>query len=311
VADRIRGQADELPGAAELLGAAVAGRAALGAGDLRTACVLLQRAAQGLSASHAAGWGYRYRVAHASALAIRGSSDEAVAALRGLDGVARQFRQLEFERGLAKAWVAASQGAVSEAIAIVSTVAEASRVAGRFAEEVMCLQTAAQFGAQTGGPRLRELEAIVEGPRAGLAARFADALRDGDGAELAVLSEGFERIGDLVAAVDAAAHAAIAHRRRDKRGSALSCSTRADTLAAQCGAATPALRQGTEALPLTDRETEIVMLIGEGLSNRAIAERLTLSPRTVESYVYRAMVKTDTKSRDELAALMPRRKGAR
>ena len=225
--------------------------------------------------------------------------------------MARQFRQLEFERGLAKAWVAASQGAVSEAIAIVSTVAETSRAAGRFAEEVMCLQTAAQFGDQTGGPRLRELESIVEGPRAGLAARFADALRDGDGAELAALSEEFERIGDLVAAVDAAAHAAIAHRRRDKRGSALSCSTRADTLAAQCGAATPALRQATEALPLTDRETEIVMLIGEGLSNRAIAERLTLSARTVESYVYRAMAKTDTTSRDELAALMPRRKGAR
>jgi DNA-binding CsgD family transcriptional regulator len=53
------------------------------------------------------------------------------------------------------------------------------------------------------------------------------------------------------------------------------------------------------------------MLIGEGLSNRAIAERLTLSVRTVESYVYRAMAKTDTTSRDELAALMPRRKSAR
>ena len=54
-------------------------------------------------------------------------------------------------------------------------------------------------------------------------------------------------------------------------------------------ARTPALRQASEALPLTDRESEIVMLIGEGLSNRAIAERLTLSVRTVESYVYRAM----------------------
>ena len=292
VADRIRGQADELPGAAELLGAAVAGRAALGAGDLRNACELLQRAAQGLSASHAGGWGFRYRVAQASALAIRGSTDAAEAALRGLDDVARQFRQLDFERGLARAWIAASQGSVSEAIAIVSTVADKSRAAGRFAEEVMCLQTAAQFGDPTGQPRLHELESVVEGPRAGLAARFAGALREGDGAGLSAASEEFERLGDLVAAIDAAAHAAIAHRRRDKRGSALSASTRADALAAQCGAATPALRQATEALPLTDRETEIVMLIGEGLSNRAIADRLTLSVRTVESYVYRAMSKT-------------------
>jgi DNA-binding CsgD family transcriptional regulator len=59
-------------------------------------------------------------------------------------------------------------------------------------------------------------------------------------------------------------------------------------------------------LPLTDREAEIVMLIGEGLSNRAVAERLTLSVRTVESHVYRAMMKTGTTTRDELGALLPR-----
>ncbi len=308
VAQRIRGQADDLPGAAGLLGAAIAGRAALGAGDLPTACLLLQQAAQGLSASHASGWGYRYRVAHAAALALCGSTGEAAAALGELDGVPRQFRRLEVERGLARSWVAANQGAVSEASGIALALGENARAAGRFAEEVMCLQTAAQFGDHSGAARLQELDSIVEGPRVGLAARFAAALREGDGAELASLSDEFERMGDLVTAVDAAAHAAIAYRRRDKRGSALSCSTRAEALAARCGASTPALRQATEALPFTDREAEIVMLIGEGLSNRAIAERLTLSVRTVESYVYRAMSKTGTTSRDELAALMPRRR---
>ena len=137
------------------------------------------------------------------------------------------------------------------------------------------------------------------------------ALRDGDAAELAAVSEEFERMGDLVAAVDAAAHAALAYRSQDLRGSALGCATRADALAEQCGGAgLPALRQASEPLPLTDREREIVMLIGEGLSNRAVAERLTLSVRTVESHIYRAMSKTGTTSRDELAALLPRR-GAR
>ena len=113
-------------------------------------------------------------------------------------------------------------------------------------------------------------------------------------------------MGDLVAAVDAAAQAALAYRSQDLRGSALGCATRADALAEQCGGAwTPALRQASEPLPLTDREREIVMLIGEGLSNRAVAERLTLSVRTVESHIYRAMLKTGTTSRDELAALIP------
>ena len=69
----------------------------------------------------------------------------------------------------------------------------------------------------------------------------------------------------------------MAYRRQDLRGSALGCSTRAEALAEQCGgASTPALRQATERLPLTAREREIVMLIGEGLSSRAVAERLTL-----------------------------------
>ena len=57
---------------------------------------------------------------------------------------------------------------------------------------------------------------------------------------------------------------------------------------------------------LTDREREIVSLLGQGLPSRAIAERLTLSIRTVEGHIYRAMAKTGTTNRDELAALLRR-----
>jgi DNA-binding CsgD family transcriptional regulator len=306
LAERTRQQAAHLPGAAQLLGAAVAGRAALGAGHLHSACMLLEQAAEGLSASHPIGWGYRYNVPRTTALAMRGLTDEAAAALAALDKVRRQFRSLDFELSLARAWVAAGQGAVSEAITLLLSAAERARATGRFAAEVLCLQTATQFGDRTAAPRLRELESSVEGPRVGLAARFAAAMRDGDADELSSVSEEFERMGDLVAAIDSAAHATVAYRRHDKRGSALGCSTRAAALAEQCGARTPALRQATETLPLTDREAEIVMLISEGLSNRTVAERLTLSVRTVESHIYRAMLKTGTTSRDKLAALLPR-----
>ena len=115
-------------------------------------------------------------------------------------------------------------------------------------------------------------------------------------------------MGDSVAAVDAAAHAAIVYRRQDLRGSALGCSTRADALAEQCGGAVHAgASSGQRALPLTDREREIAMLIGEGSSNREVAARLTLSLRTVENHIYNAMAKTGTTSRDELANLVRRR----
>jgi DNA-binding CsgD family transcriptional regulator len=310
VAERVRRQAADLPGAAHLLGAAVAGRAALGAGRLDTASLLLGQAADALSdLGYAVGWGYRYHVPRTTALAVLGSTDEAATALEALDKLQRPFRPLDYECSLAQAWVAAGQGAISEAITISLSAAQRAGAKGQFAAEVICLQTATQFGDRSGAPRLRELEAIVEGPRVGLAARFAEALRDGDAAELAGVSEDFERMGDLVAAVDAAAHAGIGYRRQDLRGSALGWSTRADALAQQCGGAdTPALRQASEQLPLTDRELEIVMLIADGVSNRAVAERLTLSVRTVETHIYRAMSKTGTTSRDELANLLHRHK---
>ncbi|WP_326549088.1 LuxR C-terminal-related transcriptional regulator [Mycolicibacterium sp. ND9-15] len=311
VAERTREQAADLPGVAHLLGAAVAGRAALGAGDLLRACALLEQAVDGLHATHPDGWGYRYRIPHVTALAMRGMTREATAAQTTLARMARRFRFLDHDQSLMRAWVAASQGAVSEAITIALSAARRACADGQFAAEALCLQTATQFGERSSGPRLRELEAMVEGPRAGLAARFAEALGNGDAAGLDSVAGEFEHIGDLVAAIDATAHAALAYRREDKRGSALGCVSRAVALAERCGASTPALRQAAEPLPLTDREEEIVMMIGEGLSNRAVAQRLTLSVRTVESHIYRAMAKTGTTSREELAALLPHRTAAK
>lgn len=306
-AERVNRQAEHPPGAAQSLGVAIAGLAALGSGRLDAACVLLEQAATGLSASHAIGWGYRYLVPAITAQAMRGAAEEATAALAALDRLRRPFRLLDYDQSLARAWVAACQGAVSEAIGVIRSAAERAGARGQFAAEVMCLQMAAQFGDRTGAARLRELEEIAEGPRAGVAARFATALRDDDAGGLAAVSQDFERMGDLLAAVDAAAQAATAYRRQELRGTALGCAARAAALAEQCGGAdTPALRQAAEPLPLTEREAEIVMLIGAGLSNRAIAERLTLSVRTVESHIYRAMLKTGTTGRDELAALRPR-----
>jgi DNA-binding NarL/FixJ family response regulator len=171
---------------------------------------------------------------------------------------------------------------------------------------VLAWQTAAQFGDGSGADRLLELTTIVEGPRVDLATRFATALRGGDAGELNTVSKDFEDTGDLIAAIDAAAHAALIYRRHDQRGSALTCAARAQTLAQRCGATTPALRQAAQPLPLTDREREIVTLLGQGLPSRVIAARLTLSTRTVEGHIYRAMAKTGTTNREELAALLRR-----
>ncbi|WP_236790605.1 response regulator transcription factor [Amycolatopsis sp. GM8] len=51
---------------------------------------------------------------------------------------------------------------------------------------------------------------------------------------------------------------------------------------------------------LTEREREIVGLVGEGLSNDEIAERLFVSPATARTHVGRAMVKLGARDRAQL-----------
>jgi DNA-binding CsgD family transcriptional regulator len=236
---------------------------------------------------------------------MRGATAEAAAVLAALDEARRPFRKLDYERSLARAWLVAGQGAITEAITTLLSAAETAAAKGQFAAEVMCLQTAVQFGDHSVAPRLTELESIVEGPRVKLASRFAAALAGSEASELEQISTEFEQMGDLVAAVDAAAHACIAFRHGDRRGSALGCSARAEALAQRCGGiSTPARRDVSEPLPLTAREREIVRLLGSGSSTRVVAERLYLSARTVEGHVYRAMTKTGTTTREELFKLL-------
>jgi DNA-binding NarL/FixJ family response regulator len=51
---------------------------------------------------------------------------------------------------------------------------------------------------------------------------------------------------------------------------------------------------------LTEREREIVALVGRGLSNDGIAERLVISPATARTHVSRAMVKLGARDRSQL-----------
>jgi DNA-binding NarL/FixJ family response regulator len=54
---------------------------------------------------------------------------------------------------------------------------------------------------------------------------------------------------------------------------------------------------------LTEREREVVGLVGEGLSNDEIAARLVMSPATAKTHVSRAMVKLHARDRAQLVVL--------
>ena len=54
---------------------------------------------------------------------------------------------------------------------------------------------------------------------------------------------------------------------------------------------------------LTDREREVVALVGRGMSNEQIAADLVLSPLTVKTHVNRAMAKVGARDRAQLVVL--------
>jgi DNA-binding CsgD family transcriptional regulator len=60
---------------------------------------------------------------------------------------------------------------------------------------------------------------------------------------------------------------------------------------------------------VTAREMEVLAVLSEGLSNKEIAARLYLSPKTVEKHVASLMGKLDVRSRARLAAIATARMG--
>lgn len=74
------------------------------------------------------------------------------------------------------------------------------------------------------------------------------------------------------------------------------------------------LRRSSSAVPdeldsLTEQERRVLDLIGEGLTNRQIAERLFLAEKTVKNYVTAVLAKLGMERRTQAAAWVARRQG--
>jgi DNA-binding CsgD family transcriptional regulator len=149
---------------------------------------------------------------------------------------------------------------------------------------------------------------------------YADAIRAGRRGERAAAEAAFAaaeaQMGPLVAwyrqyARRVVAEAALADGWGDpvgwlREGASYFAARGDERLAAACrgllrraGAPVPRRRPGAEKLPgelralgVTDREADVLALLAQGLGNREIAERMFLSPRTVEKHVASLLAKT-------------------
>jgi DNA-binding CsgD family transcriptional regulator len=307
IAAETRQRCADMPGIASTVATAITGLAALSRGDLRAALAEMTAANTVFAQlGEPSTLCYRFSIVTLEVLARLGDLDAATKELATMMRLKHpSFAYLEPDRLLATAWLAAARGTVTSAIAAAQAAAAQARAHDQSAREVLSLQTAAQFGDRRSATRLSELKDIVEGPRVHAAVALAVGLADGDGDTLREASTRLEEMGDTLAAADASAHAALAYRKSGLRGSALTAAGRAQRLARDGGGAvSPALRQAAQPLSLTARECEVIALVSEGLSNRQIADVLSVSVRTVEGHLHRASARTGISSREQLATLL-------
>lgn len=208
--------------------------------------------------------------------------------------------------GQARAWTAVARGEISHGVELALRTADAAGEHGLAVYQAEALHDVARMGnARRVATHLTRLAGKIDGVLAKECAHHACALAARDPADLSEVSAAFEEIGAVLYAAEAAAQAARLHQAQGRKGSALSCNTRANALAQQCdGARTPALARISTHLPLTTREQEIATLAAAGLTNKHIAERLALSVRTIDNHLHNAYAKLGVSGRDELAQIL-------
>jgi DNA-binding CsgD family transcriptional regulator len=187
----------------------------------------------------------------------------------------------------------------------ISAARDAARIAersGQLAIALQALHDAVRLGDATAADAIGRVTAGLDcvAGRAALTHGRALAASDADG--LAAVATELADLGMKCAAADAAAQAAKVFATRHERKGEVEAMAKAAELAG--GASTPALDQVLNPLPLTGRELEIAIMVSEGMTNKAIAERLSVSVRTVEGHIYRACMKLNVPDRTLLAEVV-------
>ncbi|GAA1264799.1 LuxR family transcriptional regulator [Sphaerisporangium rubeum] len=207
---------------------------------------------------------------------------------------------------LGEAWLAAAEGRLAEARAVLTGAAASARDAGRPGAEALLLTDVARLGgARQVTERLAELAEVCDGALTAAHARLAHALAANDPDGLTHVAETLAGLGADLHAAEAATVAAAAWRREGSPRQAAAATARAVELRSRCeGADTPLLAAGHEAVPLTVREREVALLAAGGVPSKDIARTLVLSVRTVDNHLQKVYTKLGVTTRRDLAVVL-------
>jgi len=206
------------------------------------------------------------------------------------------------ELELARAWTLAAARDMPEAIEAARRAATVAEEAGQLGIALLALHDAVRLGDNRIADTVERIGAGLGGALPPLVITHARCLAGRDAAGLDEVADALAAHHRTLAAADAAAQATVLHAAAGHHGAELKSRNKAAQWAAECGSpSTPALEQALTPLPLTGSERKVARLVSEGLSNRAIADRLSVSVRTVEGHIYRACTKLGLADRASLA----------
>jgi DNA-binding CsgD family transcriptional regulator len=286
------------------LWAMMLGRNWLDRGALGKACSLLREGAALYADADLAGFRPLCLAYLSRACAQTSGPDEAERALAQAQAALRPgFCMFDADLGLARAWTFAAAGDLPAAREEALRTADVAEANGQLAFAALALHELARLDDPTATTdRLDALAERLDGPLIHAYAAHAHALAGRDADALERTGARFEAIGAKLLAAEAFAEASAAHRARRHAARGARSATKATVLTEGCEMpATPALANVGDSPSLTRRERDIASLAASGLSNRAIADRLVVSVRTVEHHLEHAYQKLGVSRRSQLA----------
>ena len=178
--------------------------------------------------------------------------------------------------------------------------------AGMVGDEVQGLQAWVRVDPSAeAAARLAELADMTDSPLVRAIADHARAVTTSDADLLRDVSERFAAMAAWWFAAEAAAAAAVVLERRHQARPAAAAARLAENYGQRCETLRlPSADVLTGPGRLTNREREVATLAATGRPTKEIAERMHVSPRTVENHLHHAYIKLGVTDRSALAAAL-------
>lgn len=247
----------------------------------------------------------------ATALALSGHPDEARTVLTECDQLGiDEVRWVSVDRRIARAWTLVAAGDLPTAREVLLDAAQVGAETGDLVGRSAALHTLARCGyPEEALPDLTTLGEQLEGPLITARLDHVTALLHRSPDDLIQVSREFSAIGAHLLAAEAAADAAAISTRHNRKGTASTARRLSTAALAHCpDAQTPALRATAVRGELTPAELRTAAMVATGKSNKAVAQALQLSVRTVDNRLQRIYNKLGITTRTELAELLEHEK---